>query len=300
MSGVRHLLMTRVVATLICAGGMLLQVNFFGVRGIEARTDGRDKLDSFAYRDLPNYTGQTENIGGRSQSLALTIEVAKDTFILGEPIVILGILTNVSSQPVKLLRSNNLFKVYLSTEGEHFTEIKEGLFASPKEERKEEKMDPGESWEFHSTVLYSYERSDKLTFSRAGSYFLRGEYRGYRSKGYYDETGWPDFPKSKPIKVTVRNPTGVDAEVFELLRDEDSTFNSYGYVVHNAIPEAKEELVERFYRIVHSFPQSAYGDVLRDSLIRYFEGRIKVMNKPGFSEEEKRMYESLQQQRPPN
>jgi len=235
------------------------------------------------------------------QPFTLIIEAERQSFILGEPVIMTGLLTNRTSEPKTLYRDNYFFKIYLSTDGKNFRRLQDEVLM-----RRiwiDEVLQPGQTWQFHKVVIRDFETRSKLAIDQPGQVYIKAEYWGYSTSGYYDKTGWPDFPRSEDaLRIFVQSPSGTDAEVFELVRDKDSTFDSYTHLMYyGSLGDERKDKdgVEKFYRISQDYPESTYAPILRRGLIRNFEQQQKEINR-AFSEKEKRMYESLQQQRPRN
>jgi hypothetical protein len=231
-----------------------------------------------------------------SQVLGFTIEIANEAFVLGQPIIITARLTNVSSEPIALYRTEDFLHLYLSSDGKQFDRFGHEEI-SGKRKHKKEALRAGETCEFH-TVLLRGSLHVEGTMGRfvavpePGVYSVRAEYGA--DKGITLE--------SNVIRFRVRRPEKVDAEVWQMLRDEDAaTYEDYSYFLKYGSPrredtESRRKILEKFYQIVEAYPESAYASILRDALIRHFEWRAKGRVGPSLSEEEKAWYESLRLQ----
>lgn len=225
--------------------------------------------------------------------VGLNIETTKETYVLGEPITVTAKLTNISSKSVALFKSDNFLHLWLSRDGNHFWRFVDEEIVDSKP--KKEMLGSGNSWTFHKTLLRGVLSRDDVwareifLLPAAGAFYLRATCEGSEDIKIV----------SNVIKVNVIAPEGVDARVWQMLQDKDAaTYQDYTHFLKYNLPrredaKSRKEILEKLNRIVEAYPESTYASILRDALIRHFEGRAKGRFGPPLSEEEKVWYESL-------
>ena len=223
--------------------------------------------------------GQIDKPGKyNSKGLEVTVESAKPTYFLGELVsldfeinnnttsdIYLG-GTKLSSGYLTLLIdfSNNKFKKYSA--------VGNGKKTSPTLLKK------GEHSKSSSKILWSanragncsdceaYQETDILTyyaFPKAGSYYIKAVLHvseGQKSKQI----------ESEPIQITIKEPTGEDSEVWNIIKDREDIgfFIQEGYF-RTPNSKQKEKIQQDVEQIISEYPNSLYAESLRQSLAKF-------------------------------
>lgn len=135
----------------------------------------------------------------------------KSVYVLGEPVLMKVSVHNAGDEPERVLLMfsdcEHRFRFHFRNEKGEVYSRRTGLHASIMGEVRERDgfpLGPGETRYGFSTAYRGRTPRGGLVFPEAGQYDI-----------WWEFTGWSNPLTSNPVRITVRDPVGVDAEAFE-------------------------------------------------------------------------------------
>lgn len=180
-------------------------------------------------------------LGQNSQDLSVSLEPHKRVLILGEPLFVTARIKNNGQQPTVLAYANGpsyalgqgLGRVLIAKENEQLHSWSDRL--RPIEKVSPVKLSAGQEIINEYVILYSHPTG--FAFPITGNYRVSVE--------YVLKSG--ESVQAKPILITVREPTGEDARVWETLRKE----SGYGILLQTPWDPRVDSSVLSKLTIVH-------------------------------------------------
>ncbi|MCI0378570.1 MAG: hypothetical protein L0215_13255 [Gemmataceae bacterium] len=191
----------------------------------------------------------------------ITIEPQKESFLLGEPVLLRIRYKNVGTE--NLIVPEYWFEggeppieIYISEDGITFSRFKFGYPMAEPLGLSRQSLQPGASWSYDLRLLYTRFSSGMLAFEKPGEYFLKIRKSLAKPNDIRRE--------SKVLRVKIIEPTGVDAEVWKRIRDDKKVFE----LVQSA--RGPKEPALTVAALLREFPKSNYRATLWHGLREFY------------------------------
>lgn len=201
-------------------------------------------------------------------TVAMQISTHKTALVVGEPLLVSATVQNDTSRAVKIYRQNSptyaraessVVSLFVSADGSTFKSWNDGL--RPLEKTEPLSLSPGKKRTTDLVMLFSHD--DGFAVKKAGKYWILG--RVTTTAGAVIE--------AKPVMITVREPAGVDQDVWTWLKDHKK---EYGHLIQTPwVAELSGEFLSGCDRLCET-SQSTYVQYLALYLGRWYrESAIK-------------------------
>jgi hypothetical protein len=212
---------------------------------------------------------------------------AAKEYVLAQPIHLTLVVTNQRDTPMRFRKVHidrgEPLLLYVSTDENEFVPREDGLSLIPNYGHRVDTLQPGASREYRIRIVYSWRAADKLTFPRPGRYWIRLEFPLLiLGEGPAKTANLP----SNAVEVRITEPTGVDATMFSVLRQEP-------FLKFLLTKDERYGTVKKALDLVKAHPTSSYHADLKASLEGYYHGLS--MNHVRANPEWKAVMEDLRQ-----
>lgn len=226
------------------------------------------------------YSQVEQHSKSNSNELEVTVESAKSTYFLGE-LVLLNFEINNNTASDVYLGGTKLNSGYLTisisfsdNKFKKYRAVGTGKKTSPTLLKK------GEQAKSSSKILWNanlaencsnceaYKETDILTyyaFPAAGSYHIKAVLHVSDGKELKQI-------ESEPIKITIKEPSGEDLEVWNQIKDNGdfAYFIQEGnFRIPSYKPEERAKFEQKIEQIINQHPNSFYAESLRQSLVKF-------------------------------
>ncbi|MCI0378571.1 MAG: hypothetical protein L0215_13260 [Gemmataceae bacterium] len=191
---------------------------------------------------------------------SITICATKDTYLIGEPLLLEISYNNIRSENITVPESwiegdEPPIEILVSGDGIAFTRFRFGYPILEILDRPYRTLKPGASWQYELRLLYTRFHSGRLAFPVAGKYFLKVRKDGAKPKD--------SSLDSNVIGLKIEEPTGVDAKVWERMQDKQ---------ILELIQSARgpKETALAVAALLREFPKSNYRPTLGHALREFY------------------------------
>ena len=200
-------------------------------------------------------------IADDSSSVRLEINLAKDTFLLYEPIWVTLSLTNIGSSPKRVTEPSSLldrhFCCYVvDSKGDTLSKNASSYALG----YPSVIIEPNETISYAHNLLGVY---GGVKGKFPSLYFLKPDTHSVQAGQIVNVWSSPDrevVKKSNTLKFTVREPTGEELKACQLLREADDYYRR----------KKLENRLEKLRRIVDQYPNSVYADLALRKIARTY------------------------------
>jgi hypothetical protein len=151
---------------------------------------------------------------------SLTLRALKTSYLLGEPVVVRGILSNKSDRALSVQKADSPHPykgvhILLSRDGKDFREYEVGLGPDSGGVQRQALPARGQL-KLELRLVYTTVPTKGLAFRDPGQHFIRVDYPICDRKG-----GLLKVVESNVIEIQVKRPQGLDTEVWQLIQTRD-------------------------------------------------------------------------------
>jgi hypothetical protein len=196
----------------------------------------------------------------QASPLALTLASSQETYLLGEPIILRGVLKNSGSAAIKEFRVDEPppchapLQIFISLDGARFQHYGMGIFPTGTGPYAPQTLEAGQQWAFELRILYTPKTPSRLALETPGKYFLKVGYPLISRGGVLLE--------SNVVSVEIRAPEGADADVWRAIRTPD-----FVYFLQSGIPSHGDlKVIDRAIELLRSDPPTRYHPAIRWAL----------------------------------
>jgi hypothetical protein len=227
---------------------------------------------------------KSNNFTQPNNGLQIEVSSAKDSYLLGEMVLLDFEVKNVSSTDVRVrgLDVDTRYVVlYIAYEGE--------LFKKYNHSRVKEKgwwmLKPGQSVTSHSGILWNFsvmETSTKwkeMIDTDITSYYAFPKAGVYTVKAVLGIPGneSPTLIESKPIQVIINEPVGDDLEIWNIIKDKEEI----GFFVQESFfrtfnPQETTKLTQEVEQISLKYPNSIIANQIKQSLTKFRAYKVTI------------------------
>ncbi len=212
----------------------------------------------------PNSSAEPQLEAADAKRLPVHTSASRAEYLLGEPVRLQVTFTNVGDEELKVAEafyegSEPEIPVYIDGQRFYFGYL--NSWSPP----NGVPLKPGESWHYWLRVGFGSCGSDRsqarperrLAFEKPGVYQIRTGFDGKPVRSYDHE--------SNTIKVTFKEPAGVDTKVWQRLQQMDGIFARLQWY-----KGPSKEQVPKLLDLLDEFPQTGYAETFRSALRRYY------------------------------
>jgi len=189
------------------------------------------------------------------EQVQLSLSTAKNTYMLGEPVLMRVAVHNTGTEPERLLLSfddyGNYFKFRFRNEkGEVYsrgTGVSISIMGAVRE-RDGFALGPDETRYGYRTAYRGKSPGGGLVFPEPGRYDMWCEF-----------TGWRSPLVSNTVQITVRDPIGTDAEAFKTFADKSTWMLVGTQSLSRLSYEQEADAVEHWHDTLEMWPASTYA-----------------------------------------
>jgi hypothetical protein len=212
--------------------------------------------------------GNDAGISADDESRSVTLSVGKRDHLLGEPVLLKIKFHNLGNQDVKLLQywpdfGEPPIAIFVSHDGATFHRFTFGYSDVHVGHLPHKIVKPGDTWSYELPLLYSRMSSGRLAFEKPGSYSVK--------TGREPATRTTLQGESNVVAVRILAPTGVDAKVWEQIRENeifDLLQTGWG---------AKEPAL-KLARLLGEFPHTAYRPIVWNALRNFYFNKVRSLS----------------------
>lgn len=200
----------------------------------------------------------------------LKLSTPRASYLLGEPVPLELVIRNNSKETIKLVQTfAEEVSMWISRAGEDFRPFQRNTMPKYRD-RQVLHLAPGGRFALSFRVLRESGRDFKLAMPEPGEYRIYAEFPLWLFGGKQVAT------VSNVVPVSIKQPEGEDAQVWEQLKDP-----SFLRVLPNGgVLDQQKDLPMKMAKLMRSYPASAYAPAMRHALAKtYFRRRLGLPEK---------------------
>jgi len=209
-------------------------------------------------------------MGRATPDLAVSLNTPRAEFVLGEPVILVVTVTNLSKEPLQqqaliVEHCDCDIAVLIARPGAEFEQYRIRRDTTALTLRVPETINPGQTRYYTLRVLYTTERPSRLAFEQSGQYRIKVTYPSYPLVVNRNEA--PAQFASNTVLVRIKAPEGLDAKAWQMLRDPDVLY----LLQSGLLRDERRDALRTVLHVFRAMPDSSYFSALKWSLQRHYE-----------------------------